>query len=772
MRRSYRSSAKSSADDTVMALAQIDRSEPKMTPDEEPRTLFCSGAELLPLAKSILQKGYSFRMRATGLSMGRTIQHGELIEVAACEPADLRAGNIAFYQQEDRPMAHRIIQRKEANGALTFLIRGDANRGNAEVVPAEDILGRVTAVHRDDRWQPLPRRMGWCLFGRFTPWTTSWTWNLIHRLRAPAGRVLRATLGLALVRRLLRHVARQRTWRRATPADRVLLASFFKVGNPDNEAPDVVPPTMVEDFDYSDFLLIEEGRRLVGAVGIFPEEDAASGEYPWRLYSMKAHWRYRGRGIGELLLRAAMETVRKEGGSAVTLYVNEANAPAIALYEKYRFRRVARRSQERSPSEAEGPSLIPMELRIGDREVSLPTRASPLPQKAADGRPTARGPSERLIYELLALERTASPGASRDHPEEPFDWDGWLRLVRLEGLGGLFGFWCRGDDQWAAVLPGAVRDRLTQLYYATAAPNLRIFRGVASTISRLRQAGVEVVVLKGAHLAEAVYPSVGCRPMGDVDLLVRPGDFPEAARVLSELGYDAFTSPEVDTSLSVGTTLNASWWNHPDPDSISLHLHWHLRNTSLPYGLVTAVDDERLWADAKGFDLADYATRGLAHHHLLLHLADHAVVHRYDRLILLADMAAVIERYGESLDWALLLDEARSFGLLSSLAMSLQLASRYAAAPVPPGVLETLAGVPLTFPERRMVERFPRCRGSLLWGWLIYGSRCPTWRKRLHYLWLTLQPDPDRLALQTGGATGLRGYLAFCARRLAGNTRP
>lgn len=556
-----------------MPLAQSDPAGQKTPTREEPRVLAASGEEFLGLARPILEQGFRFRMRALGLSMGSTIRNGELIEVAPCRPADLRPGVIAFYQREDLHIAHRIIRRQETNGALTFLIRGDTLWESAEVVPAEDILGCVTAVHRGDIWQPLLPLRRWCLIGRLAPWTTNLGWRLIRRMAWPQTRHL------------------------ATPAD-------------------------------------------------------------------------------------------------------------------------------------------------------------------------------RFTYELLTRVNTVSDRVSHDRSEGPFDLKGWLHSVQLEGLGGLFGFWCRTDEQWAAGLPEAVRHRLTQFHYALAARNLRIFKGVASIIEKLHQAGVDVVVLKGAHLAEAVYPSVGCRPMGDVDLLLRPADFSNAARVLSELGYDAFTSPEVDTSLSVGTTLNASWWNHPDPDSISLHLHWHLRNTSLPYGLVTAVDDERLWADAKGFDLADYATRGLAPHHLLLHLADHAVVHRYDRLILLADMAAVIERYGESLDWALLLDEARSFGLLSSLAMSLQLASRYAAAPVPPGVLETLAGVPLTFPERRMVERFPRCRGSLLWGWLIYGSRCPTWRKRLHYLWLTLQPDPDRLALQTGGATGLRGYLAFCARRLAGNTRP
>lgn len=737
---------------------------------KEPRVLACSGEELLALARPILEQGCRFRMRAPGLSMGRTIQHGELIEIAPCQSDDLRAGTIVFFERVGRPVAHRIIRRREANGTLTFFIRGDTLRGSAEEVSAEAILGKVTAVHRGDTWQPLPPLRRWPLIGRVAPWTTNWAWSL-HRIRAPAGRLLRAVMDRAAVRRLLRRAARSRTWRRATPADRPLLMSLYQVGGPDEQQLDVVTPAIVDDFPTPDFLLIEDNGRILGAVGIFPEENAPPGERPWRLYSMKVHWRYRGQGIGELLLKAAVKTAQQEGGSSITLDVLETNVPSITLYEKYGFQRTAVRSQDSSAPGDGSPSMIRMELRLDDREESIPAHQFPSAPASVTTGPKEGSAAQQLTCEFLAQTTDGEPFETSARPAEPFDWEGWLRLVKREGLGGLFGYRCRADDQWAAVLPGAVRDQLAQLYYATTASNLRVFREVTSVINRFGQAGVEVMVLKGAHLAEAIYPSVGCRPMGDVDLLLRPADFSQAAHVLSGMGYEPLSSPEAEPPLAVGTTLNASWWRHPDPGRVSLHLHWHLRNTSLPYGLVTAVDDDRLWADAQGFDLAGYATRGLAPHHLLLHLADHAIVHRYDRLMLLADMAAVIERYGDSLDWPLLLDEARSFGLSSSLAMSLLLAARYAAASIPYEVLDTLTSVRLTTPERRMVDQFESHRGSLLWGWLIYGSRCSTWKTRLRFLWLTLRPDPTRLALQAGSATGWRGYLAFCARRLAGNRR-
>lgn len=61
-------------------------------------------------------------------------------------------------------------------------------------------------------------------------------------------------------------------------------------------------------------------------------------------------------------------------------------------------------------------------------------------------------------------------------------------------------------------------------------------RMLASVLSELHEAGVPVVLLKGAALAETVYRSPALRPMTDVDLLVPAADGERAAGVLRELG--------------------------------------------------------------------------------------------------------------------------------------------------------------------------------------------------------------------------------------------
>jgi hypothetical protein len=95
-----------------------------------------------------------------------------------------------------------------------------------------------------------------------------------------------------------------------------------------------------------------------------------------------------------------------------------------------------------------------------------------------------------------------------------------------------------------SVLPlsPAARERCAQAYYHTAARNLLIYQelshilaalattdsfsisdfgfGISQFAIRNPQFAIPTVVLKGAALATTLYPSIGLRPMGDIDLLV------------------------------------------------------------------------------------------------------------------------------------------------------------------------------------------------------------------------------------------------------------
>jgi len=58
--------------------------------------------------------------------------------------------------------------------------------------------------------------------------------------------------------------------------------------------------------------------------------------------------------------------------------------------------------------------------------------------------------------------------------------------------------------------------------------------GVAELLSA---GGIPMVALKNAGIARGIYPCLGCCPMGDLDVLVRPSDFRQAHKILTDNGF-------------------------------------------------------------------------------------------------------------------------------------------------------------------------------------------------------------------------------------------
>ncbi len=84
-------------------------------------------------------------------------------------------------------------------------------------------------------------------------------------------------------------------------------------------------------------------------------------------------------------------------------------------------------------------------------------------------------------------------------------------------------------------MPKEVALALKTTYYQTAANNAVLFKELDRILAAFAEAEIPVIVLKGAALAQTLYPDPGLRPMGDLDLFVRPEDFnvrqPDAAGI-------------------------------------------------------------------------------------------------------------------------------------------------------------------------------------------------------------------------------------------------
>ena len=271
--------------------------------------------------------------------------------------------------------------------------------------------------------------------------------------------------------------------------------------------------------------------------------------------------------------------------------------------------------------------------------------------------------SDELLLAVLRGSAEAGQEASRMQSPTGSDWESILQSAIRHRLAPLL---YKAVKRYpAADVPPSVLHRLRQLYYHGAACNMRIYRELAQVLRAFDAAGIPVILLKGAFLAEFVYENIALRPMGDIDLLLQKADLLRAHEVLLENGYS--NSPK-----NMGNAIG-----HLPPymnnNGITIEIHYTIFN---PPFLET--DVAGLWERARAVHIQGAPARALCPEDLLLHLSVHAALdHGFENgPLALFDMARVVERYRRELPWPSLLHRADQLKLARCLALTLGLTQR------------------------------------------------------------------------------------------------
>jgi hypothetical protein len=116
------------------------------------------------------------------------------------------------------------------------------------------------------------------------------------------------------------------------------------------------------------------------------------------------------------------------------------------------------------------------------------------------------------------------------------DWDDIVEGSMRHGILPLL-YWNlkRIDD--GKDVPAEVMTNLRIVYYKNAVLNTLRYDELSKILIAFNDAGIDVIVLKGAFLAETVYKNIGLRPMSDLDLLIKKGDLQKAEKELVQLRY-------------------------------------------------------------------------------------------------------------------------------------------------------------------------------------------------------------------------------------------
>ncbi|MEP7344961.1 MAG: nucleotidyltransferase family protein [Gemmatimonadaceae bacterium] len=218
-------------------------------------------------------------------------------------------------------------------------------------------------------------------------------------------------------------------------------------------------------------------------------------------------------------------------------------------------------------------------------------------------------------------------------------------------------------------------------------------------VRALVDAGVEVILLKGAALAFSAYGGFKERPMGDVDILVEPAQAQLAWDVATSLGWswDRNAYPEV------------SYRGHhhlpPLTDTRGVGAKLELHTALSVFGHPFALGYDAVRRSSRGLRVADRDVQALDDNHQVVHLGVHLAwshMLSFGAWRTFRDLNAVVG--AGRVDWDTVAQAARTHGASSCCYWTLRLARSLSGIDVPSAALDLLK-VPTPRSMRGIVER-------------------------------------------------------------------
>jgi len=257
------------------------------------------------------------------------------------------------------------------------------------------------------------------------------------------------------------------------------------------------------------------------------------------------------------------------------------------------------------------------------------------------------------------------------------------------------------------------------VYDTTLVNNGKRFAALARLFRKLRERGMDAVLLKGAALVPAYYRDYGLRPMLDADILVPTRRAREAAEMLMELGWSSSLTPlkgfsDMDALSRLGwkpETRKLSEYSDEyftvrhghdlvNPDEFTIDLHWHAL-----HGYNAPDADEPFRQGARRVTLEGEPVLVLGPEDLLLQVCEHGM--RWDPtppVRWVADAAVILREEGAGLDWERFIRAARRHGVVLQVREALRYLRTILPGEVPEEVAARLDSEPVSRLEKTVFK--------------------------------------------------------------------
>jgi hypothetical protein len=212
----------------------------------------------------------------------------------------------------------------------------------------------------------------------------------------------------------------------------------------------------------------------------------------------------------------------------------------------------------------------------------------------------------------------------------------------------------------------------------------------------LAEQNIPLVALKNSGISRGIYRNLAACPMGDVDVLVRPGDFRKAHAVMLELGFEMddrspFKVEDIDEAEQHGGSEYT--YQLSDGSTLWFELQWR------PVAGRWIQPDQEPPADElmeRSVPIEGSAARLLSPEDNLLQVSLHTAKHSYVRapgFRLHTDVDRIVR--GCSIDWNLFCQYVEKMRVKTAVYLSLSIPTALLHTPIPDEVLERLNVSPM-----------------------------------------------------------------------------
>jgi hypothetical protein len=227
-----------------------------------------------------------------------------------------------------------------------------------------------------------------------------------------------------------------------------------------------------------------------------------------------------------------------------------------------------------------------------------------------------------LNQEIRYINRVLSGHLTLKTPH--LDWKALKEKACAEGVAGILYHRLKNKN-----IPPSTLSQLRHHYQSVVAQNLIVLDTLKKLEHALGKERIEAMTLKGASLLEHNYPSLGMRPMSDLDLMVRPEKYEQFISLLQGLGY------EPDSMIP--------HYFHKDKSIIDVHIHALNTDRIANRAKLFPSGMEPIWSNSLPWQEGYRWIRRPDNVDNALLLAQHLMKHSFSTLIWIVDISLLVE---------------------------------------------------------------------------------------------------------------------------------